>query len=453
MTEEKYNQKLSRALSLKEATALNMIDMVGIGPFVVIPLVIGAMNGPQSILAWVLGAILALADGFVWAELGAAMPYAGGSYVFLNELYGREKWGKLMSFLFIWQTVIQAPLVVASGSIGFAQYLNYLVPLTTIESKMVSGGLVIMLVLLLYRKIESIGKISLFLWIGVFGTIGWLILSGLTHFNTQLAFTYPENAFDFSWLFFAGLGQASVKTVYSYLGYNNVCHLGGEIVNPEKNIPRSIFISIVGIAILYLLMQISVLGVIPWQEAKSSQFIISAFFEKIYGKTAANIATLLILWIAFASLFAVMLGYTRVPFAAAADGRFFKVFAKIHPKKNFPYASLLILGGAAFIFSLLFKLKEVISAIIAMRILVQFIAQSAGVILLRYKKKQLNLPYKMPLFPLPAIIGIIVWFYIFISTGFEFYISGIILLSIGLIVYFENEIRIKKSEKKHSPKS
>lgn len=447
MAEEKYNQKLVRALSLKEATALNMIDMVGIGPFVVIPLVIGAMNGPQSILAWILGAVLALADGFVWAELGAAMPFAGGSYVFLNELYGREKWGKLMSFLFIWQTVIQAPLVVASGSIGFAQYLNYLIPLTTLESKMVSGGLVILLVFLLYRKIESIGKISLFLWIGVFGTIGWLIFSGLTHFNTQLAFTYPENAFDFSWLFFAGLGQASVKTVYSYLGYYNVCHLGGEIINPEKNIPRSIFISIIGIAVLYLLMQISVLGVIPWQDAKNSQFIISNFFEKIYGKTAANIATLLILWIAFASLFSVMLGYTRVPYAAAADGRFFKVFGKIHPKKNFPYASLLILGGAAFVFSLLFKLKEVISAIIAMRILVQFVSQSVGVILLRYRKNDIKLPYKMRLFPLPAVLGIIVWLYIFISTGFEFYISGVLLMLLGLIVYLIKEKRSKSVQK------
>jgi amino acid transporter len=441
MSEEKYKQNLKRALSLKEATALNMIDMVGIGPFVVIPLVIGAMNGPQSIFAWVLGALLALADGFVWAELGAAMPYAGGSYVFLNELYGREKWGKLMSFLYIWQTVIQAPLVVASGAIGFAQYLNYLIPLSAIESKIVSGGIVILLVALLYRKIESIGKISLFLWIGVFGTMGWLIFGGMTHFNPKLAFTYPDNAFDFSWLFFAGLGQASVKTIYSYLGYYNVCHLGSEIVEPEKNIPRSIFISITGIAVLYLLMQLSVLGVIPWQQAKASQFIISDFFEIIYGKTAANIATLLILWIAFASLFAVLLGYSRVPFAAASDGRFFSIFGKLHPKKQFPYMSLLILGAAAFFFSLLFKLKEVISAIIAMRILVQFVSQSVGVILLRFRKEKFNLPYKMKLFPLPAIAGIIVWLYIFISTGFEFYVSGIILMAAGLVVYLIKEKR------------
>lgn len=447
MAEDKYKQKLKRALSLKEATALNMIDMVGIGPFVVIPLVVGAMNGPQCILAWVLGAVLALADGFVWAELGAAMPYAGGSYVFLNELYGREKWGKLISFLYIWQTVIQAPLVVASGAIGFAQYLNYLVPLSTISSKIVSGGLVILLVFLLYRKIESIGKISLFLWIGVFGTIAWLIFGGLTHFNTGLAFTYPEGAFDFSLLFFAGLGQASVKTVYSYLGYYNVCHLGGEIINPEKNIPRSIFISIIGIAGLYLLMQISILGVMPWQEIKSSQFIVSSFFEKIYGPTAANVATLLILWIAFASLFAVLLGYSRVPYAAAADGRFFKIFAKIHPTKGFPYMSLLILGGTAFAFSLLFKLKEAISAIIAMRILVQFVSQAIGVILLRYRKEEFKLPYKMWLFPLPAIVAIVVWLYIFFSTGFEFYISGIIMMLLGMVVYFIKERKIIASQK------
>src|SRR5579863_10095085 len=119
------------------ATALNMIDMVGIGPFIVAPLVIQAMGGPQALLAWAVGAALALLDGCVWSELGAAMPQAGGSYVFLREAYGPEKWGKLFSFLLIWQTLIQAPLVVASGAIGFAEYLTYLTPLSRVGQKAV----------------------------------------------------------------------------------------------------------------------------------------------------------------------------------------------------------------------------------------------------------------------------------------------------------------------------
>lgn len=426
--------KLTRALGLKEATAINMIDMVGIGPFITIPFIIQAMNGPQCMLAWMLGALLAFSDGFVWAELGAAMPEAGGSYVFLKKIYGEKKWGKLFSFLYIWQTSIQAPLVIASGAIGFSQYAGYLFPLDPLMQKVVSGSLVVFITFLLYRNISDIGKISMFLWIGVVATIVWMIYGGLTNFSPELAFTYPENAFDFSMIFWAGLGAASVKTVYSFLGYYNVCHLGSEIVNPQKNIPRSIFISIAGITILYLLMQISVLGVIPWQEAKESTFIVSTFFEKIYGTNAAIVATVLILWIALASLFAVMLGYSRVPYAAALDGNYFKVFSKVHPEKKIPHYSILILGATAFAFSLLFKLKEVITAIIIMRIIVQFIGQSVGVIYLRQKKK-MELPFKMWLYPLPAILGIIIWLFIFISSDWEFIMGAFGVITLGIIIF------------------
>ena len=427
-------QKLVRGLGLKEATAINMIDMVGIGPFITIPFIIQAMNGPQCILAWILGALLAFSDGFVWAELGAAMPEAGGSYVFLKEIYGPKKWGRLFSFLYIWQTSIQAPLVIASGAIGFAQYAGYLLPMEPLVQKVVSGSLVLLLTFLLYRKITDIGKISMLLWTGVVATVVWMIYGGLTHFHTNLAFTYPEHAFDFSMIFWAGLGAASVKTIYSFLGYYNVCHLGGEISNPQKNIPRSIFISIAGITVLYLLMQISVLGVVPWQEAKDSTFIVSTFFEKIYGKNAAMLATGLILWIALASLFSVMLGYSRVPYAAAEDGNYFKIFSRIHPTKKIPHYSLFILGATAFAFSLLFKLKEIITAIIVMRIIVQFIGQSVGVIYMRHQNK-ITLPFKMWLFPLPAVLGIIIWLFIFFSSDMAFIFGALAVIAVGILIF------------------
>ena len=412
-----------------------MIDMVGIGPFIVIPIVIQEMNGPQCMLAWVAGAILALIDGCIWAELGAAMPEAGGSYVFLKEIYGKETWGKLLSFLFIWQTIIQAPLVIASGSIGFSQYLTFLIPLSTIAQKAVSGGLVLLLIFLLYRKITTIGKISLFLWIGVIGTIGWLIIGGATHFNPSRAFDFPKGAFNFSWIFFAGLGAASVKTVYTYLGYYNVCHLGAEIKEPQKNIPRSIFISIIGIAVLYILMQLSILGVVDWRAARSSNFVVSTFVETIYGHTAATVVTILILWIAFSSLFAALLGYSRIPYAAAIDGTFFKVFGKVHPQKHFPYISLLSLGFTAFIFSLLFRLGEVISAIIAMRIIVQFIGQAAGIMYLHKRKPKGYFPFRMWLYPLPALAAIFIWAGLFLSTGFYFVLGGTGFILLGSIVF------------------
>jgi amino acid transporter len=384
--------------------------------------------------AWVFGAITALIDGMIWSELGASYPLAGGSYNFLKEAYG-NKGGRLMSFLFVWQTCLQAPLVVASGAIGFSQYFTYLIPLTTIERKILSGAVVLIIIFLLYRRIETIGKISVFLWAGVIITILWIIISGFTHRTISYSCMPSGNDSFFSLAFVALVGKASVKTIYSYLGYYNVCHLGGEIKKPQKNIPRSIFISIFGVAILYLCMNVSIVGVLPWQEAMKSDFIVSTFMEKIYGTKAAMIATLLVLWIAFASLFAVLLGYSRVPYAAAADGKFFPEFAKLHPTKEFPYVSLLFIGGLGFIFSLLFKLGDVISAILAMRILVQFVAQAIGVIQLRKRNGTKNLPFKMWLYPLPVIFSIATWLFVFYSTG-TVALLGVLLIAIGLIVFY-----------------
>ncbi len=426
---------LERRLGLTQATAINMIDMVGIGPFITLPMVIGMMNGPYFLYAWLAGALLSFVDAMVWSELGAAFPKAGGSYNFLKEAYGSTKGGKLMSFLFVWQTMIQAPLVIASAAIGFASYLSYLVPLNTFTSKAISGGVVILIVVLLYRKIEAIGKISVLLWGGVILTILWIISGGIAHGNFAAPIRHINDGLTINYAFVSAMGFAGVKTMYSYLGYYNVCHLGGEIKNPTKNIPRSMFLSIAGISVLYLAMNISVTSVIPWKEAKDSEFVISLFMQRLAGNTAATIVTCLILWVAFASVFSATLGYSRIPYAAAADGAFFKVFAKLHPTRQFPHISLLFLGGLAFVFSLLFRLSDVISAILAMRILVQFIGQAVGLILLRKAKQKTDFPYKMPLYPLPVYLAILLWGGILVSTGLKMVLTGMVVISAGLIVY------------------
>jgi fructoselysine transporter len=432
---------LQRRLGLFHSTVLNMIDMVGIGPFVTLPIVMGFMGG-MFLYAWIAGAFLSLIDAMIWSELGAAYPLAGGSYNFLKEAYGKNKMGRMMSFLYVWQTIIQAPLVAASAAIGFSQYLGYLVHLTEWEAKAVSGAVIIFITFLLYRKIDSIGKIGVLLWTGVLLTLGWIIIGGIANGN----FLQPLkdiNA-DFSWgqLLSFAFGQACVKTIYSYLGYYNVCHLGGEIKDPGKNIPRSMFISVIGIAVLYLAMNMSVSSVIPWreikhwQEAGQNNFVVSTFLERLYGTTAANVGTVMILWVALASLFAVMLGYSRVPYAAAVDGAFFKVFGKLHPTKNFPYVSLLVLAALAFVFSLTFKMKHIIDGILAMRIMVQFIGQAIGVILLRKRNGKENLPYKMPLYPLPVLLAIAMWLFIFYATGLTIMLSFLLVFGSGLVVYF-----------------
>ena len=433
--------KLQRSLGLFQSTVVNMIDMVGIGPFVTLPIVMGLMGG-MFLYAWIAGAVLSLIDAMIWSELGAAYPLAGGSYNFLREAYGKNGMGRMMSFLYVWQTIIQAPLVAASAAIGFSQYLGYLVELGPLQQKLVSAAVIVFVTILLYRKIDSIGKIAVLLWTGVILTIGWIIIGGIANGN----FLQPLKDIntDFSWGQLASFlfGQACIKTVYSYLGYYNVCHLGGEIKNPGKNIPRSMFISVIGIAFLYIAMNMSVSSVISWQEIKQWQdagintFVVSTFIERLYGYAAANTITVMILWVALASLFAVMLGYSRVPYAAAIDGAFFKVFGKLHPTKNFPYISLLVLAAFAFVFSMLFKMKHVIDGILAMRIMVQFIGQAAGVILLRRRNGSKHLVYKMPLYPLPVILVIAMWLFIFYATGLTIILSFLIVISSGIVVYF-----------------
>ena len=441
-------EKLERGLGLLEATSLNMTFMVGIGPFIVIPFIIRAMGGPQSLLAWVVGAVLALVDGCVWAELGAAMPQAGGSYVFLREAYGSVRFGRLMSFLYIWQTLFQAPLSISSGALGFADYSKYLAAKipgvmpwlhTDVRiadyNRIVALLLIVLAVTLLYRRITTIGRISTILWLIVIGTILWLIYGGATHFRASLVFTYPAGAWNFSWIFFAGLGHASVQTIYSYLGYYNVCNLGSEMKDPGRNIPRAIFLSISGIAILYFLMQTSILAVVPWQEVQNSPYVVSLFVERVFGVRWATLATALILVIAFGSIFSATLGYSRVPYAAALDGNFFSVFGRVHPTKRFPHISLVALGATSMFICIFFNLSSVIRAILAMRCIVQFVGQAFGLILLHRRWAAERWPFRMRLYPAPVLIAIAGWVAIFISTGQKQMLASLAAAVLGILVY------------------
>jgi len=436
---------LKRKISLLQATSINMIDMAGIGPFVVIYLVIQISAGPHFLYAWFLGAILSFADAQIWSELGAAYPMAGGSYNFLKIAYGKEKWGRLFSFLYVWQTMIQAPLVMASAAIGFAEYLSFFVPLDPWISKIISGSLIILVVLALYRKIEEIGKISIALWVSMIVIFVWIIIGGISHGNMLEPIRHINDNIEVNQLFFVALGQATVKTIYTYLGYYNICQLGGEIVNPEKNIPKSMLISVIGISLLYIATNLSITSVIPWQTAKENRYIVSEFIRTISGYHAANIATAMILVVAFASLFSATLGYSRVPYAAAKDGAFFSVFARLHPTKNFPYVSLLFLGSVAFVFSILFKMKHVIDGILAMRILVQFVAQGIGVVLLRRRNGTTNLPFKMWFYPMPVIVSIPIWLFIFFSTGMAAFWALIFILA-GVLAFYLFRNWMKKQQ-------
>lgn len=458
--------KLIRGIGLGTATALNMIDMIGVGPFITMPLVVAAMGGPQALLGWILGALLAICDGLVWAELGAAMPGSGGSYQYLREIYGPRRLGKLVSFLFIWQLSFSAPLSIASGAIGFAKYTAYLLPgletqyiarqsslhlplLGTLRvGWVVAGttflaiGVVLVAMLLLYRRITQIGFISKFLWLIVMGTIAWIIIAGLMHFDRTRALSFPPGAFSIDRNFWLGLGSAMLIATYDYWGAYNVCFLGDELKDPGKTIPRAVLLSILLVAGLYLLMNLSVLGVVDWHEVISAAqsnnklYVFSTFMQRIYGNWAANLVTVLIMLTAFASVFSLVLGYSRVPYAAALDGNYFKVFARVHPVYRFPHISLLALGGAGALFCF-FPLADVISALVVIRILLQFLLQAIGLIVLRIRRPEMPRPFRMWLYPLPAILAIVGFVYVVVKRpdSLKQIRYAAVILIVGLIFY------------------
>ncbi|MGH9310179.1 MAG: APC family permease [Vicinamibacterales bacterium] len=441
---------LPRRFGLLQATALNMINMIGIGPFITIPLLMTALGGPQAMLGWIVALVIVICDGMVWSELGAAMPRSGGSFGYLREAFGRERFGRLMAFLFVWQFILSGPLEIASGYIGFSQYFGYIWPGLSRTSLFVLITAVGLLnITLLYRQIHSIATITVSLWVGTMITTIAVIATGVVKFDPQVAFDFPPGAFNFSLGFLMGLGAAARVGIYDYLGYYDVCYIGDEVQNPGRVIPRSILISTVAVAAIYFGINLSIIGVVSWREFvpadlhPQSSFIVSIFMERIYGAKVATIFTLMILWTAFGSVFALLLGYSRIPYAAAREGYFFEPFGRLHPTKGFPYVSLLVLGLISIVASL-FSLAVVIDALIATRILVQFIGQVGGVVLLRRTNPDMPRPYRMWLYPLPAAIALFGWVFIFVTTDVRVIAFGLGILALGVACFLVWSSRLRK---------
>ncbi len=435
------DEGLVRGIGLPGAISLNMINMIGVGPFVTLPLIVLAMHGPQAILGWVLGAVLAACDGLVWAELGAAMPRAGGSYEYLRTIYGPKRTGRFLSFLYIWQLSFSAPLSIASGCVGLAQYAGYLwpalrkvyfayqlpIPVPFVKTLPLTillgpGTLVAMLccviaAALLYRNIESVTKFSGLLWLGVMGTLMAVIVTGLSHFHAKLAFGFPAGAFQLSGGFFTGLGAALLIATYDYWGAYNINFLGAEVRDPGRTIPRAIVWSVGLVAVLYLLLNTSVLGTMPWQElsGQAAKLSVAAVVvQRAYGALAGRMIALLVAWTAFASVYALLLGYSRVPYAAALDHNYFRMFARVHPRHRIPHVSLLMLAGVSMVFCML-QLVDLVAALVVIRILLQFLLQQVGVMVLRHTQPELPRPFRIWLYPLPPVLAIVGFMYILFS--------------------------------------
>ena len=440
-TESSHAPQLVRRLGLLQATALNMSNMIGVGPFITIPLLMTGLGGPQALLGWLVALVIVAADGLVWSELGAALPGSGGTYQYLRTAYGPATWGRLMAFLFIWQFILSGPLEIASGYIGFANYVRYV--WRDMSSTMAIAVAVVVGVAniaLLYRRIESIGALTVTLWIGTLLTTVVVIVSGAFHFSPGRAFDFPPGAFTMSMGMLLGLGASARIGIYDYLGYYDVCYVGDEVNQPQRVIPRAILISVFLVALIYAGINLSVIGVVPWREFvpasahAEADYIVSIFMERLYGSRVASLFTILVLWTGFASVFALLLGYSRIPYAAALDGTFFRVFGRVHATKRFPHVSLLVIGIISIVCATI-PLGTVIDALLTTRILVQFIGQIGAVWLLRRAKPEVPLPFKMWLYPLPTLVALAGWIFLFSTSGLQVMALGTATLVAGVLVF------------------
>jgi amino acid transporter len=443
---ESNSTALDRTLTLRGAVTLNLLDMIGVGPFITLPLLIAAMGGPQAMLGWLLGAAIAVCDGLVWSELGAAMPEAGGTYRYLSAIYP-GRWGRWLSFLFVFQLCFSAPLSIASGCVGLTQYASRLMPslaspmathalhlgpyvfgITVGRATAVAIAAVVLAVLLQYRNLEHMRFLSMGLLALVMVTIAWTIVTGALYGSAAHIVAFPPGAFHLDAAFFTGLGSAMLVATYDYWGYYNVTFLGGEARDPGRTIPRAVLISIGVVAVLYLALNASVLAVlgapqlVATQNVEARRALLSQFMQTAYapslgvhmGSVLGDVAAVLVMVTAFASVFALLLGYSRIPFAAARDGNFIQMFGKLHPRGKFPYVSLLALAGMACLCCFL-SLADLIASLVVLRIVLQFSLQHVGVMVLRKRQPELPRPFRLWFYPLPPVLALMGFGYIVLS--------------------------------------
>jgi len=423
-----------RSLGLVSGVAINMTQMCGIGPFITIPLMVATMGGPQAIAGWLVGAGLALCDGLVWSELGASMPGAGGTYLYLREAF-QYRSGKLMPFLFVWTAMISIPLIMSTGVIGFIQYLGFYFPhMTSFETHTLGVGITAVIVFALYRRIGSIAKLTTVMWALMLVAMGATIVAAFSGFHPSLAFHYPSKLFGGHGAFFTGLGAGLIIAIYDYAGYNTTAYMGAELTNPGRIMPRSIIYSIIAIMALYLLLQIGVLGVLPWHAIVKSTSVASLVVTHNWSHTAADVVTAFILVAAFASVFTGLLGGSRVPYHASKDGTFFGIFGRLHPKYEFPHFALLAMGVVCAL-GTFFNLATVIGMLIAVSVLLQSVAQIVAVTVLRRRQPSLHRPYRQWLYPVPSMLAMAGWIYVFVSATATSLILSTAWVAAGFVAF------------------
>ncbi len=411
---------LQRRIGLRSAVLFNMLEMIGVRALHHAAAGDCRRRYKLSVWAWVLGAAIAVADGLVWAELGAAFPRAGGSYAFLREIYGPDRAGNWLSFLYVWQLSFSAPLSIASGCIGLSSFLAWFwpglenAPLAALPSlhysSFAAATACLLVTALLYRNLSSVTRLAWVLFAGVMAAIAGVIVSGFAHAAATGGWSMPVSPAQSVAVALGGLAQATLITTYDYWGYYNICFLGSEVRRPEKTIPRAILLSVLFVSAFYVAMNLAALPALRDAAANVTAGatvrlqLVADIAQSAFGRMAGRLLAALVVWTAFASVFSLLLGYSRVPYAAARDGNYFRVLAAVHPRHGIPHRSLIALGLVASVFCF-FSLAQVITMLVITRILLQFFLQQLGVILLRIQRPELERPFRMPLYPLPPLVA------------------------------------------------
>ncbi len=453
---------LQRHFGLLHATALNVSMIVGSGVFITIPLMLGKLPGPFALLGWIGAGALMLVDGLIWGELGAMFPGSGGSYLYLVEAYGRRRWGRLAGFLFIWQFIISGPLEIASGLISLAVFSTAFHPdfaafneanaltlplvanadlkVTIDPSRFVALAAGLLILLLLWRRMTSLKYVTVTVWLGVLAVIGWILIEGALRFDPAVAFDCSGPPARLPDDFGTALGGAMILAMYSYLGYYNVCYIGAEVRDPGRTIPRSILLSALLVCVLFVGVHLALLGVVSWRSIPTTSpevdnySLAAKFMKDIHGRWAAVLVTAFLVWSCFGSAFAGLLGYSRIPYAAARHGNFFAVFGRVHPRYHIPHVALLLVAGLTLFWSF-FDLGNVINALLVTRILEQFIGQVVAVVVLRRLQPDRPRPFRIFLYPVPCAVALVGWLYLYVSAGKWFIVGGLATLLAGALVF------------------
>jgi amino acid transporter len=421
-----------RGVGLRSATAINVATMVGAGPFITLPLVVAALGGSVSAAAWLVGALIALCDGLVWAELASRFPRSGGTYAYLREAFGARGAGRLLAFLFVWQFLFWAPLTIASGYIGFAQYAAYLIPALAapLPTHLIAAAVGLLTLAALYRAIPQVARLGL-----VLGTVALVTLivvagAGFAHPRAPLAEMFHATlALGFA---LPALGSALVITLYDYAGYADVCALGEEVIAPARTIPRAVVLSVCCVGAAYLLLNLGVVTALTPHEIAASSTVAALVAERALGVPFAVVVTLAVLATAFGSTYGLLLAAARVPYAAAKDGDFLAPFARLHPSGRFPHVALVAIGLLALPASLL-PLDAVIKALTAGIVLVQGVGQVVALALVRGVRP--DAPFRVPLYPLPPLVALCGWLFLFWSSGAAAIAFGLVTLALGALVF------------------